>query len=95
MEDEIEVISHLIEATGQRLTDEKLLKDLMVEFKGQRERFLKGEQSKAHTALMVKTARNILDMITQQHLNHLFSTDYLEELTVFSSVATKRSLAKP
>ncbi len=93
--EEIPAIDHLIEAAERRLADAKILREFMVQFKTQREEFLRGKQTKAHAALMVRTARRILDEIRSQHVEYLFSSDYLEELAVFSSVAIKRSPARP
>ena len=86
--DEVKAIDCLIEATVDRLSSEKKLRELMVQFKVQREQFLAGEQTKAHTALMVRTARQILKVVKERQLSYLFSLEYLEELVVFSSVAS-------
>ena len=93
--DEFSAITSLILSTEKRLTAEKELKELMHRFKLQRESFLEGEQSKTHVSTMANTARRILEIMTTEHVRHLFSSEYLEELTVFSSVGQRRLLTRP
>jgi hypothetical protein len=44
---------------------------------------------------MVHTARKILSEIQELHIQHLFSSEYLEELTLFSSIAGKTTPTRP
>jgi hypothetical protein len=88
-ENEIEVMGHLIDATQQKLDEQQALKKLMIVFQEQQERFFRGDQSKEHASRMVHSARQILDLIKDAHLTHLFTSEYLEELTLFSSIAGK------
>lgn len=94
-EDEIARIDHLIEATQVKLQQQKELKELVRLFQQQEERFFKGDQSKGHAAKMVSTARQILERIKEAHLEHLFSSEYLEELALFSSIAGKSTPKRP
>ncbi len=94
-EEESKVVDHLIEATLQKLDQQKDLKNLMLLFRAQEERFFRGDQSKEHAAKMVNSARQILDIIRKTHLEHLFSSEYLEELALFSSIAGKTAPARP
>lgn len=94
-EDEIDALDHLIHATTRQLETQKQLKKLMLEFKKQREEFIQGNQTKAHASRMVRTARQIYEMITSNHMEHLFAKDYMEELTFFSSIAGKTAVTKP
>ncbi len=83
-DDEIKVIDQLIAATTSQLETQKHLRVLMIQFKKQREEFVQGNQTKAHAGKMVRTARQIYEIITANHLEHLFAKDYLDELTFFS-----------
>ncbi len=94
-EDESRKIDHLIDATLQKLEQQKELKTLMLQFRDQEELFFRGDQSKEHAARMVNTARQILDIIRKAHLEYLFPSEYLEELTLFSSIAGKTAPARP
>ena len=94
-EGEVARIDHLIEATEQKLQKQKELKGLMLAFHEQEERFFLGDQSKMHAAKMVHSAREILDIIKTSHLEHLFSSEYMEELALFSSIAGKTTPARP
>jgi len=94
-DDEFKAIDQLISATTQELEAQKQMKELMLQFKKQREEFVQGNQTKSHAGRMVRTARQIYEMITSHHLEHLFAKDYLDELTFFSSIAGKSALTKP
>lgn len=94
-EDEVKTIDQLISATTQQLEAQKQIKELMLQFKKLREEFVLGNQSKSHTSRMVRGARQIYEMITANHIEHLFAKDYLDELTFFSSIAGKTAVTRP
>ena len=95
VEDEVARIDHLIAATEEKLDQQKALRKLILLLHDQEEQFFKGDQSKAHAKKMVDSARQILEIIQKSHLEHLFSSEYLEELALFSSIAGKTSPARP
>lgn len=94
-EDEIRIVERLIASTLTQIERERQLKELIVRFKKERDEFELGNQSKAHTGRMVRTARQVYERIASDHLEHLFSKEYLDELTFFSSIAGKTSVARP
>jgi hypothetical protein len=94
-EDEIKIIDQLISATTTQLETQKQIRDLMFQFKKEREEFVQGNQSKAQAAKLVKTARQISELIAANHIEHLFAKDYLNELTFFSSIAGKTAVSRP
>lgn len=94
-EDEVSTLEQLISATEAQLEAQKQLKQLMLQFQKQREEFVQGNQSRTHASRMVRTARQIYEMITSNHIEHLFAKDYIEELSFFSSIAGKTSVTRP
>jgi len=94
-QNELEVIGNLILSTQGQLEKQIELKRIMIEFNQQEEDFVNGLQTKAHAAKMVRTARKILEMITDLHLQHLFLSQYMDELTVFASIAGKNTPPRP
>ena len=68
-EDEVKTIDQLISATAQQLEAQKQVKELMLQFKKLREEFIQGNQSKSHASRMVRTARQIYEMLTWLTLN--------------------------
>jgi hypothetical protein len=94
-EDEIAVVQRLIQTTEEQLRIQEHLKELMVQFKKLKEAFIQGDQNKKTASSMVRTAREILEIITSQHLEFHFSQDYLDELTLFSSIAGKNGIKRP
>lgn len=94
-EDEIKTIEQLISATELQLETQKHLKELMLQLKKQREEFVQGNQTKGHAVKLVRTARQVYELITANHLEHLFAKDYLDELIFFSSIAGKTAITRP
>lgn len=94
-EDEVAVVERLIQTTEDQLKMQQHLKELMIRFKQLKESFVQGDQTKKNASAMVRTAREILDIITNQHLQFHFSKEYLDELTVFSSIAGKNGIKRP
>jgi len=94
-ENEVTSLDQLIAANEKRLLVQKELKEKMIRFQKQKQEFLQGNQSKAHTFSMVSTARQIFSGIKEEHLSYLFANDYLEELIFFSSIAAKSVPIKP
>ncbi len=94
-QDEVKIIDRMIAATESQLETQKRLKEMMLQFNQQMDEFIKGNQTKAHTGRMVRTARQIYVTITESHLEHLFAKDYLDELTFFSSIAGKTAVTRP
>ena len=91
-DDEVVAMNHLMENTSHQLGVQKHMHELMLDFRRQKEEFAGGNQTKAHAAQMVRTARQIYESITTYHLHYLFSQEYLEELLFFSSIAGKNRI---
>lgn len=94
-EDEIASIEHLIAVTQKNLQTQNELKEKMLRFSLQKQRFAQGEQSKQHASLMVHTAYEIYETIKEYRLQYLFTSHYLEELALFSSIAKKSTPSRP
>jgi hypothetical protein len=94
-EDELKTIEQLIINTTKQLETEKQLRELMMQFKKQKDEFIQGNQTRSHTARMVKTARQIHEMLIVHHLDHLFTKEYIDELVFFSSIAGKSAVTRP
>ena len=94
-EDEVAAMDHLIEVTEKQAKIQKELRILMVQFKEHQEVFFKGEQTKQRAYQMVMTASQILAMISEHHMQHLFASEYLQELAMCSSIAGKSKPTRP
>lgn len=88
-QDELSILEGVLARTLKQLDNQKKLKDLMIQFKIQKKAFAQGNETKQHAFEMVKTASQILDILSDEQLKHLFPSDYLEELALFSSIANK------
>ncbi|MEN9343720.1 MAG: hypothetical protein RLZZ453_507 [Chlamydiota bacterium] len=94
-EDEIKIVDKLIAVTEEQLKHQRHLKDLMVQFQQKKEEFIQGNQTKIHTARLVRLGREIYEYIEEHHFEHLFAKDYLDELQFFSSLAGKKAVTRP
>lgn len=88
-ENEMGALEHLIQSTERKLETQKQLKALMQTLRAQEDRFFQGDQSKQHAGKLVHSARQVLEIIKENHLEHLFTSAYLQELALFSSIAGK------
>jgi predicted ABC-type ATPase len=94
-EDEVAAMNHLLENTSHQMEVQRQMRQLMLDFRRQKEEFVQGNQTKSHAAQMVRTARQIYESVTAHHLQYLFSQEYLEELLFFSSIAGKNRVKSP
>ena len=95
VEDEVKSLEKLIEVNEVRLQVQKELKEKMLSFQKQKEEFIAGNESQKHAFSMVSNARSILGEIKKENLAYLFSSEYLEELVFFSSIAGKSAPLRP
>lgn len=94
-QNEIKIMEQMIMTTTVQLQTQKILREWMIQFNQHKEDFIQGNQTKAHTSLLVRTARQIHESISSSHLQHLFAKDYLDELSFFSSIAGKNGITAP
>lgn len=95
VENEVKSLEKLIEVNEDRLLVQKELREKMISFQKQKEEFIAGNESQKHAFSMVTNAREILGEIKRENLAYLFSSEYLEELVFFSSIAGKSSPIRP
>ena len=92
-QDEILVIEQLIETTKKNLdSQERLLKSIQ-EFNQAREAFLSDLDNGRLATRLVKMAMQLHNYLEKEHLTHLFSSDFLQELTFYNQVG-KQQLAR-
>jgi len=91
----VEAIEQLIASTQTRLEEERHLRRLLIQVQEEKEKFIKGEQTRACAARLSAAAQGAIQKIEQEHLHHLFSSEYMEELQFFSSIGDRHVLKKP
>lgn len=94
-QNEIEAMDRLIAATQSKLQVHQQLRELMVQFKGQQEKFVRNDQDKKSAYKMCQTAAVILQMIKDNHLEHLYTPKFLDELKLFSAIASRNAPVRP
>ena len=91
-QDEIEIVQSLIQATQKNLYEQQMLLKLVVEFKQTRASFVAQPTNRRLATALVKTAMSISRQIEQEHLTHLFSSDFLTEIRFFNQVGQQQHL---
>ncbi len=94
-ENEVAVIDRLIVQTKIQLEIQKTLRQQLCEFQEAKELFMLADESKAFASKMVSAADSLWKSITENHMEYLFSEQYLEELQFFSSISKKHTLKRP
>lgn len=89
---EMRSLDMLIEQTQKNLEEQQKLKALLKDYHQNRENFSKGGQTKQQATALVKTANAILKIVHEEHLLHLCTPEFIEEITFFASIASKNSL---
>ena len=92
--DEVAMMRHLITRTAEQLEMHRELLQWMQTFRTQKEAFVLGNENKTHVRAMVQSARRIFEHLSEKHLQHLFSQEYLDELQFFSSIAGKNRIKR-
>lgn len=90
--DGVEVLEQSIERTQKILDVQQKLKVMLVNLKELKKRFVKEETTKEEAWKMVKISSQALRLIESEHLEHLFTVEFIEELKVLSSYAKKTSV---
>ncbi len=85
-QDEIEVIQELIQGTKKNLESQQHLLNLTLSFNNAREDFLENPDSARFASKLVKEAVQLQNHLVKEHLTHLFSAEFLEELAFYNQV---------
>lgn len=94
-EDELDTMDRLIALTSEQLEAEKELRAHMGQLSQLKSQFYAGKDTPAQAKKIVHTARRIYHMIEDFHLQHVFSPEYLEEISFFTSLARKEGMKRP
>lgn len=92
---EIERLDTLIQATQQSLEGQKKLRDRIIEYQKIQDLYLKQPNDNDLLFKLIKSAYRTLESIKENNLVQIFDPDFINELTVLSQAATKRGIPKP
>jgi hypothetical protein len=85
-EDEEVAVERILSLLARQQEELFKIKKLIIELKQSKEIFIKGDLSKLHARFIVETARKILALVRENHLEHLFSSDFMEDLAVYAQI---------
>ncbi len=91
---EMQSIDALIAQTQKNLYEQMKLKELLKDYYRYREEFTQGLQTKHQAAALVSIASDILKILQSEHLQHLCTPSFVDEITFFSSIAGKKSITR-
>ncbi|MCB1180456.1 MAG: hypothetical protein KDK55_00345 [Chlamydiia bacterium] len=93
-QDEIVVLKQLIEATQKSLNEQHTLLQSILRYRAVRELFFDDTTNSRKATNLVKMALQISNQLEESKMTHLFSKEFLEELSFYSSVGRKNGLGK-
>lgn len=92
---ELESLNTLIDATKENLNNERALKKQVESYLVLQQLYLKNADDKELLFQMIKNAYRLQESIKTYHLEHAFSAEFMNELTIFAQIANKRAIPKP
>lgn len=89
--EELQTLGDLIASSERQLVVYKELHALIAQFQKEQDLFHEGEETKDLALQMVQTASKIQRFAKEHGLMHLFSSFFVEELNLFSTIAKKQN----
>lgn len=83
---ELIVLDDLIEATEQSVDRQKELRKDIKAYQQQQQKFIKDMNDRTLASDLIQSAQDILKTIHDNHLEHLFSSEFIRELTFMSQL---------
>lgn len=88
-QDEALIIQELINTTQKNLEAQQAVLKILVEYNTAREAFITDPDSSKLATRLVKKAMRLQNHIEQEHLAHLFSADFITELSFYNQVGKR------
>lgn len=95
VENEMDVLNILIDATEKNLVREKKMKGLLGNYQDALAFYLKNSNDKEAVLKVAFVAEKLLKEIQESRLTDSFNPDFISELTVFSQIAAKKGIPRP
>lgn len=95
IQDTTSQLSDLIEATKKSLEAEITLKQNIEDYQSLFDRYSSDPENRELLLQVTKSAHKAMKIINEHHLEQLFDSKFLSELSLFDQVASKRGLPKP
>lgn len=89
-DDDLEIMRELIQSTKKNLTTQEAVLKHMTLFTQLRAAFIADPTSAKIATQLVKTAMTLHAELENENLSHLFSSDFLTELTFFNQVGVNQ-----
>lgn len=93
-DNEIETIDFLITATEKSLDEQKQLRALILEYQELETRYIGSPEDRELLYKVIKSAKRTLEMIKATHLTYNFDSAFIDELTLFAQVGSKKAASK-
>lgn len=95
LDNQIVLLDHLTQMTKQSLDQQIDLREQIIQYKHIQEAYLKDTQDNELLFQLIKSGYKVLHSIKESHLVQNFDPDFINELTLFYNIATKRGIPKP
>ena len=92
---EVSTLENLIELTKLQFQSQEKIRLQLIEYQKISTAFLKNPDDKELLFQTIKLADRLFENINQAHLSQNFSPEFLNELKLFSQIASKAGIPKP
>lgn len=92
---DIAMMDDLIETTTLQLDRQKIIREKLIAYRNLQERYLSENENSDLLYQMSQTANQLLTMIKENYLTHMFTTEFISEITVVAKPAAKNNLPTP
>lgn len=92
---EMNVLNNIISLTKENLQNEMKLREQVILYRDLYDQYIENKKNRNLLAKVVLAAYDVEKTLAQTHLQHAFSQDFLRELSLFATVAKKRSIPRP
>lgn len=89
--DEWDCINQLIALTEQNLESQRALRALIAEYRQEQLAFLQGDKTAKRLRQLSQLARQVQHGIQEAHLEELFGSHFMEEISLLSTVGQGRA----
>ena len=93
-EEAVDIVKHLIDTSEKSLDDQRRLLTHLEEFYRARDLFVTDSNNSKAGAALVRSAMRINKELNEEHLSHLFPSEFLEEVRFFNQVGDKARKAR-
>lgn len=92
---EIEIVEGLIKLSERNVETQKNLRTLLLDYQVANKNYVQNPEDKDALFKTAKLALKTSQIIQENHLEHLFTQEFMSELNLFAQIAKKMGIPRP